>query len=90
MARMDLRLQAWAWSTRKAASVAGRTDDQVIAMQKRQMPDSKLASWMFGEAAPGVVAENRTMLGPGGDIPIRVCRRSGAVADPSRSGQAVL
>jgi hypothetical protein len=38
MTRMDLRLQAWTCSTTKAVSLAGRTDDQVIAMQKRQMP----------------------------------------------------
>ena len=84
MARMDARLRAWAWFTRRTASVVGRSNEQVIAMQGREMPDSRLTNWMFGEVAPGVVTEDRAIPGPGGDIPVRVYRRSGASADPSR------
>ena len=84
MARMDVRLRAWAWFTRKTASIAGRSDEQVIALQAREMPDSKLTNWLFGEVAPGVGTENRAIPGPGGDIRVRVYRRSGAGADPSR------
>src|SRR5262249_47086332 len=84
MARMDVRLRAWAWFTRKTASIAGRSDEQVIALQAREMPDSKLTNWLFGEGAPGGVTENRAIAGPGGDIPVRVYRRARAGADPSR------
>jgi len=84
MARMDVRLRAWAWFTRKTASIAGRSDEQVIALQAREMPDSRLTNWLFGVVPPGVGTENRAIPGPGGDIPVRVYRRSGAGADPSR------
>ena len=54
MARMDLRARAFAWLTRRQGSVAGMTDEQVIALQKREMPDSKVTNWIFGTVPPGV------------------------------------
>jgi acetyl esterase len=79
---MDLRAQAFAWLTRRTGSVAGMTDEQVIAMQKRSMPDSKVSNWIFGTVPPGVVAKDQVIPGPGGDIPIRVYRAA-AGPDPA-------
>ena len=72
MARLDLRVQAWAWFTRKTASVAGKSEQQVIALQSRSMPDSPVTNWIFGTRAPGVSATDRTIPGPAGDIPVRI------------------
>ena len=83
MARMDLRAQAFAWLTRRQGSVARMTDEQVVALQKRQMPDSKVTSWIFGTTPPGVAARDQVIPGPGGDIPVRVYRGP-AGPDPDR------
>jgi len=82
MARMDLRAQAFAWVTRRTGSVGGMTNEQVIAMQKRQMPDSKVANWIFGAMPASVQAKDQVLPGPGGDIPIRIYRAP-AGADPA-------
>jgi acetyl esterase len=88
MARMDLRARAFAWMTRRQGSVAGLTDDQVIALQKREMPDSKVTNWIFGTVPPGVVASDQTIPGPGGEIPVRLYRGPGGPG--SRSGPVPL
>jgi acetyl esterase len=87
MARMDLRAQAFAWVTRRTGSVGGMTNEQVIAIQKRQMPDSKVTNWIFGTAPPGVAANDQVIPGPGGDIPVRVYR---AGAGPAAARPLVL
>jgi len=75
MARMDLRAQAFAWVTRRTGSVGGMTNEQVIAIQKRQMPDSKVTNWIFGAMPASVQAKDQVIPGPdGGDLPIRIYR----------------
>jgi acetyl esterase/lipase len=82
MARMDLRLRAWAWVTRRQASVATRGEADVIAMQSRHMPDNFVFDWIFGKVAPGTEVSNRSIPGPGGDIPLRVYRPVRAASGP--------
>jgi acetyl esterase/lipase len=83
MARMDLRAQAFAWVTRRTGSVAGKTTEQVIALQKREMPDSKVTNWIFGAMPAGVQARDQVIPGPdGGDLPVRVYRAE-AGPDPA-------
>src|SRR5215472_16885687 len=74
MARMELRLRALGWLTRRQASVAKMTDKQVIAMQRRHVPDNFVADWIFGALAPGTEATGRNIPGPDCDIPARVYR----------------
>jgi len=76
MARMDLRARAFAWLTRRQGSVASMTDEQVVALQKRPVPDSKLTNWIFGVTPAGVTASDQVIPGSAGDIPIRVYRGS--------------
>jgi acetyl esterase len=85
---MDLRARAFAWLTRRTGSVAGLTDEQVIALQKRDMPDSKVTNWIFGTVPPGIVVTDRTIPGPGGEIPVRLYRTAGEPG--SRSGPVPL
>jgi acetyl esterase/lipase len=84
MARMDLRAQAFAWVTRRTGSVGGMTNEQVIAIQKRQMPDSPVTNWIFGTTPPGVQAKDQTIPGPGGDVPVRVYRADHGPAPATR------
>lgn len=79
---MDLRLRAWGWVTRRQASVATRGEADVIALQRRRVPDNALFNRLFGEVAAGVDASDRCIPGPGGDIKIRVYRRFGAASGP--------
>src|SRR5215475_1945020 len=74
MARMELRLRAWGWVTRRQASVAKMTEEQVIALQRRHVPDNFVADWIFGALAPGTEVAGRSIPGPDCDIPVRVYR----------------
>jgi acetyl esterase len=71
---MDLRAQAFAWLTRRQGSVAGKTDEEIIALQKREMPDSRMTNWIFGTAPSGVAMRDQVIPGPQGNIPVRVYR----------------
>ena len=82
MARMDLRVQAWGWVTRRQASVATRSEEDVIALQRRGMPENRMTDLLFGKVAPGVAVNNRAIPGPDGDIPVRVYTPGGAAAEP--------
>ena len=82
MARMDLRLRAWGWVTRRQASVATRGEADVIALQSRRVPDNAVFNRLFGKVAAGVDASDRSIPGPGGDLKIRVYRRFGAASGP--------
>lgn len=78
MARMERRVQLWGWVIRHQESVATRSEDDVIALQRRRFPDNRLSGWIFGSLAPGVESWDRTIPGPETDIPVRVYRPSGA------------
>jgi acetyl esterase/lipase len=78
MARMDLRVRAWGWVTRRQASVATRSEADVIALQRRGMPDSKVTDLIFGKVARGVSVSDRRVPGPDVDIPVRVYTPAGA------------
>ena len=75
MAPIDRRLRVFAWMVRRQGSIAGKTEAEVIALQARHMPDNAVTNFIFGKVAPGIEASNRTIPGPGGDIPVRVYRR---------------
>ena len=82
MARMDLRVRAWGWMTRRQASVAARSEEDVIAMQRRGMPESRVTDLIFGKTPPGVAVTNRSVPGPDGEIPVRVYRPVRSAAGP--------
>jgi acetyl esterase/lipase len=80
MARMDLRVRAWGAVTRRQASVASRSEEDVIALQRRGMPENRMTDLLFGKVAPGVVVSDRRIPGPEADIPVRVYTPAGAPA----------
>jgi acetyl esterase len=86
MARMDLRVRAFAWLTRRQSSVAGMTEEQVIAMQSREFPAGRVTDWIFGATAPGVDVTSQSIPGPGGQVPVRVYRPAGPVSGTVASG----
>jgi acetyl esterase len=84
MAKMDLRLVAWAWVTRRQASVTKRSEADVIALQRRHVPDNPVFNWLFGKVADGVGATDRPVPGPAGDITVRVYRPLAAASGGPR------
>ena len=80
MARVDLRLRAWGWLTRRMVSVATMSDAAVIALQARQVPVNAVTNWLFGAVAPGVDMADRSVPGPAGDLKVRVYRPAAAGA----------
>jgi acetyl esterase len=77
---MDLRVRAWGALTRRQASVASRSEEDVIALQRRGMPENRMTDLLFGKVAPGVVVSDRRIPGPEADIPVRVYTPAGAPA----------
>ncbi|HEY1706506.1 MAG TPA: alpha/beta hydrolase [Trebonia sp.] len=75
MARIDLRVRAWAWLTRRQASVATMTEEQVRAAQARPMPDSAVTNWICGVRPAGTMVSERVIPGPdGNEVPVRIYR----------------
>ncbi len=74
MARMELRVRAWGWVTRRQAPIATMSEADVIAMQRRSIPRNVVTDWIFGALAPGIETSDRTIPGPDGDIMVRVYR----------------
>jgi acetyl esterase len=79
---MDLRLRAWGAVTRRTSSVATRSEAEVIALQSRKIPEGGVTGWILGKAAPGTVLTDRSIPGPGGDLPIRVYASASASSGP--------
>jgi acetyl esterase/lipase len=78
MARINLRLRAWGWLTRRMVSAATMSEAQIIAMQGRRVPANAVTRWLFGAVPPGVTVTDRRIPGPAGEIPVRVYRSAGA------------
>ena len=72
MARIDLRLRAWGWLTRRQLSAATMSEAAIIALQGRRVPANVVTKWLFGAVPPGVEVTDRSMPGPAGQIPVRV------------------
>ena len=88
MAPMDLRLRAWGAVTRRQSSVATRSDADVIALQSRKIPEGGLIGLILGKAAPGIMLADRSIPGPGGDLPIRVYASAAAAGRAPAAGRS--
>jgi acetyl esterase len=64
------------------ASVATRSETEVIALQRRGIPSNPATDWMMGKLAAGTGKADRTITGPGGDIKVRVYRSRTAAPGP--------
>jgi acetyl esterase/lipase len=84
MAPIDRRLRLWAWMVRRQASIASKSEAEVIALQSRHVPGSAVFNLILGKAAPGTEVTNRTIPGPGGELTVRVyhARRAAAGVRP--------
>ena len=83
MARVDTRLRAWGWLTRRMVPVATMKEADVIAVQARPVPKNAVTNWLFGTVPPGVETADRTVPGATGDIRVRVYQPAGgAVSRP--------
>jgi acetyl esterase/lipase len=74
MAAMDRRLRLWAWLVRRQASIAGKSEADVITLQSRPAPSNAVTNFIFGTVASGTEVSDRTMPGPDGDLPVRSYR----------------
>ena len=72
MARVDTRLRAWGWLTRRMMPIATMKEADVIAAQARPVPKNAVTNWLFGTVSPGVETADRRAPGATGDIPVRV------------------
>jgi acetyl esterase/lipase len=74
MAPVDRRVKLWAWLVRQQGSVGTKTEAEVIAMQSRHTPANGVSNRIFGTVVPGTEVTNRAIIGPAGDIPVRIYR----------------
>ena len=52
-------------------AVASMPDDRLPRVQHRAPPHNRVLDALFGRVAPGVAIADRTIPGPGGDLPVR-------------------
>jgi acetyl esterase/lipase len=74
MAPIDRRLRLWARMVRRQGSIAGKSEAEVLALQARHAPDNAVTNFIFGTVAGGTDVTDRTIPGPGGDLPVRIYR----------------
>jgi acetyl esterase/lipase len=82
MAAMDRRLRLWAWLVRRQASIAGKSEAEVFALQSRPAPSNPVTNFIFETVAGRTEVTDRTMPGPDGDLPARIYRPAAAPAGP--------
>jgi acetyl esterase/lipase len=87
MARMELKVRAWGWVTRRQASVATKSDEAVIALQRRHVPDNAVSNWLFGSVPAATAKADRLIPGPHADILVRVYRPRQASQSPANHCQ---
>lgn len=81
---MDLRVRALGWALRRAASVAGMSEADILRAQGRSAGHNPVSDRIFGAVAPGVELTDRTFRGPEGHLPLRVYRPWTTGADGPR------
>jgi len=74
VARVDTRLRAWGWLTRRMVPIATMKEADVIAMQTRPVPKNPVTSWLFGSVPAEVETTDRPVPAATGDIPVRIYR----------------
>jgi acetyl esterase len=74
MARVDRRVRLWNWAIRRQGSIGRLSADQIAALQARRVPSNGLTNRIFGAVVPGTVVADRTIPGPGGELPVRIYR----------------
>jgi acetyl esterase len=74
MVEIDRRVRALAWVTRRIMPVTSMTEDRIVKVQKRGIPDNAVTRFQLGAAVAGASLEDRVIPGPGGDLPVRVYR----------------
>ncbi len=81
MARIDPRLRAWGWLTRRMISGTLQDEAKIVAVQGRSAPPGRVTDYIFGTVPPGVELADRAVPGPAGEIPVRVYRPAGSGSD---------
>jgi acetyl esterase len=74
MARVDRRVRLWNWAIRRQGSIGRLSADQITALQTRRVPSNAVTNRIFGSVAPGTAVTDRTIPGPGGELPVRIYR----------------
>ena len=82
MARVDTRLRAWGWLTRRMVPIATMKEADVIAMQARPLPKNAVTNWLSGSVPAEVETTDRRVPGATGEI---CAEQAAAFALPSES-----
>src|ERR1700728_3306134 len=80
MTRLDLRVRALGWVLRRA-SLAGKSDEDLVRMQRRAIGHNVVTDLMFGSVVQGVEITDTRIAGPGGELSVRTYRMPGGRAD---------
>lgn len=73
MAALDRRVRFYGVVSRSVPglAVASMPDERLPRVQHRSPPHNRVLDALFGAVAPGVAIADRTIPGPGGELPIR-------------------
>ena len=74
MAKIDRRIRALAWVVSRITSADSMTEERLLKLQARNIPDNPVTRYQLGAAPAGVSSHDRVIPGPGGDLPVRIYR----------------
>ena len=75
MTRLDRRVRALGFILSRA-SLSGKSDADLVQMQRRALGHNVVTDLLFGSVADGVDVTDRRSTGPAGEVPVRVYRRA--------------
>jgi acetyl esterase/lipase len=80
MTPLDLRVRVLG-SILRRASLSGKSDEDLVRMQRRAMGHNVVTDLLFGPVVDGVEITDIRIAGPAGELPVRTYARAGEKAD---------
>jgi acetyl esterase/lipase len=80
MTRLDLRVRALGWALGRA-SLSGKSDADLVRMQRRAIGHNVVTDFMFGSVVQGVEITDTRIAGTAGELSVRTYRMPGGKAD---------
>src|ERR1035441_2779090 len=80
MTRLDLRVRALGWVLSRA-SLSGKSDADLVRMQRRAIGHNVVTDLIFGSVIEGVDVTDKRIAGPAGELSVRTYRMAGEKAD---------
>jgi acetyl esterase len=80
----------WGWFIRRQVHAATMSEAEITTAQSREVPANAVTRWLFGAVPAGVQVTDRTVPGPGVQIPVRVYRSAATASSAGGDGMPLV